>query len=553
MSRLSALLLLLLAVPAARAESFPQVKMDVLDLSKAPLVTVGFSFLDSDRRPVKPKHLDEVLIQRHAHPDDRRGTLARKLVDGKPESKLDDGELLTADKADRPLDVVVVVSGYGNPLFTETEVGNAIRDAVELVFKKLPKSARRNVLWVGDGVESRVLDAGRVDELSRLNSDQIQRLCRESRLKWLERDPGEAPEDEGDEAPKGPACGLHEEDGKSADVVRQRGRFEGHYPALFGLPDRFPKGALPTHENRVTMKRGVVDEDDPGSARLLSAMDEALRMLLIGSPPGTPKALILVADGRDGSVEALELWRREWKDECDEKHPRDHDEAGACVTAFEQRYLTDREVFFRARAERWLTLMRAAHVRAFSLALPGAAAYERERLRVLAEVSGGTYREAESVEQILDGAASLTSELAGQLVVTFTDPTLLPEASVGYSVQLRAARRSFAAREALFGVVPELPAGPMAQGKRLFGKLKAAVGSPWHWVILVVVVILALLLLFLVLRLGVKLIKGLIGKVKGAAGQAAKGPKLPGGVPKGPRMPKAAPPKGVKVPKGWKP
>jgi hypothetical protein len=563
MRRLLPLLLVLLAVGPARASDFPQAKMDFVDLSQAPKVTVGFSFLTSDLKPVKAKFVDVVSILRHAGRDDRKGTEARRLVKGKPLDKADDGELLTADKAGRPLDTVLIVAGYGNLQFTETELGAGLRDAVELVLKKLPKSGRLAVLWYNDLLWSRVMSEGRSGELTRLNPEQNQKLCRESRLEGYARDPAaQPPAGDDKEAPKGPACGLFPDDGQTAKILRSKARFEGYYPALFGLPDRFPEGTTPEHGNKA--KEGWRADDESGYASVPTAFEEALRLLLLHGAPDVPKAIVLLSDGRDGSIEALDLWRTRWKETCRGKGGPSTglgaaaaaEAVQACVQVEEAQFLTKRETFFARKVEAWLPLLRAANVRVFAVGLPTGAPYELERLRVLAQLTGGTYRAATGVESLAGAAAGLAGELTDGLVVTFTDPEATPERALGYSVRLEASRRSFGTQP-LFGTVPYRPTGLKAVFAEKLAWLKSKVGSPWHWVLVVVAGLVLLLLAVLLVKKLVDLVAGLVKKAKAKAEGAAKAAaKMPGGLPKPPAVPKAPaipkPPDPKKM-KAWRP
>jgi hypothetical protein len=543
---LFAVALALLLAAGARAGDFPQAKIDFIDLSEAPKVTVGFSFLTSDLKPVKAKFLDTVTLLRHASASDRKGVAVRRLVKGKPLDKAEDGELLTADKAGRALDAVLVVAGYGNLAFTETELGAGLRDAVELVLKKFPKSGRLNVLWYNDLLWGRVLAEGRSGELTRLNPEQNRKLCREARLDEYEKDPAAAPA-EGDEGPKGPACGLFVDDGQTAKILRHKARFEGYYPALFGLPDRFPAGLQPEHGNKA--KEGWRADDEAARAEVPNAFEEALQALLLYSDPDTPKAIVLLSDGRDGSIEAQDLWRARWKESCREKGGPD-DAVAACVQGEETRFLTARETFFARKLSTWLPLLRAAHVRVHAVGLPTGEPYELERLRVLAHVTGGTYRAAADSEALAASTAALAGELTDGLVVTFTDPEALPDREVGYSVLVEASRRRFGT-QALFGTVPYRPTGMKAVAAAKLAWLESKVGSPWHWVLVVVLALVALVLVFLLLKKVVDVVKGLVKKAKGAAEGAAKG--AAGGLPKAPKPPAGLKPPDPKKMKAWRP
>lgn len=536
MKRLAVLLVVLLA-SVARAGDFPQAKMDFLDLSQAPKVTVGFSFLTSDLKPVKSKFVDVVTLLRHKASDDRRGTEVRRLVKGKPVDKAEDGELLTADKAGRPLDAVLIVAGYGNLAFTESELGASLRDAVELVLKKFPKSGRLSVLWYNDLLWSRVMAEGRSGELTRLNPEQNQKLCREARLDEYAKDPAAAPPKD-DEGPKGPACGLFADDGQTAKILRKKARFEGFYPALFGLPDAFPEGMPPEHGNKA--KEGYRADDEAALAPTPDAFDEALRSLLLYSSPDAPKAIVLLSDGRDGSTEALDLWRLRWKETCRSKGA----DAAACVQTEEARFLTTRETFFAKKVSTWLPLMRAANIRVFAVGLPTGSPFELQRLQVLAQLTGGTYRAATDLESLAAATAAVSSELNDGLVVTFTDPEATPLRRLGYSVKLEASRRTFGTRP-LFSEVPYRATGTKALAQSKLDWLKGKVGSPWHWVIVGVLVLIALVLVVLLLKKVVDLVKGLVKKAKSTAEGAAKG--AAGGLPKAPKPPD---PKKLKA---WRP
>jgi len=535
--------------PAAYRFDRPQVKINWIDVSKAPTVRIHVSFLDRRLRPLPLKEIKTVEVLRHG-PDGGRGEVVKKFIDLMPEDGL--GEVVLFSKAAEARDVVIVAAGHQHPELRDGDLGANQRESLGIFFKKLGATYRVNVIWYHDRLLTYVNKQGKTNELSDL-ADSIA-YCREKALEsyeyWGEEPP--PPEREGEEPPGSDPCGLLTDFGKLEKILKGM-PYQGFFPRLLGL-ESLGLCIPPEHE--------PIGKTGPGEARgpeqvYGGAIDEALKMLVQKGQPTRPKYLILLSDGKDGYLTVQDDCRLkylqdvkdtvdDYRESCKSATSR---ESRAClkqidITAktkqlkkqaeakLDQRVIAEQQRFRDQRLSPWLALAKAANISVYSVAYPLGLPAERERLELLSYKTGGTYREVLEATELGDAYSDVVDEIANQYVIAF-DAGLKSEEQAAFSVKLSVAGAgSF--QSAPYGVLsPEIPSGFQAAKNLAQEKvrwLERLVGSPWHIVIVVAACLLAALFVFLFFKLLIGLVKKIFGKgakmAKGAAkaaGGAAKG------------------------------
>lgn len=228
-------------------------------------------------------------------------------------------------------------------------------------------------------------------------------------------------------------CGLRG-DAKDAEKVLAQEAFSGFFPRLFnlGLPFFHPK-RYPCKLPRETLDQyGQLKQEDwerenreretmkfAGKALDFetSTMDEAIRILLRDARPGEQKELILLSDGKDGYLYADELCRQQAPAKCAELGKK---ESERCVSAMLDASNKQEQADFARHAAHWIGVARAADIRIFAVGIASLGErWELDRLRLLAERTGGTYRQAEEEKDIAGAVAAMGAEVFDQIVIDF--------------------------------------------------------------------------------------------------------------------------------------
>jgi hypothetical protein len=232
-------------------------------------------------------------------------------------------------------------------------------------------------------------------------------------------------------------CGL-QDDAKRVGTQLKAATFKGHFPRLFGLGAPFydvKRYCAPPPEelegfglfeaNNAARQQEARDRDAAAgkpAAFETSAFDTAIATLLLDMRPGEEPVIVLVSDGRDGYFRELEL--------CEAHPPKacqglaDKTKLQACIAGVLDQRVAAAQTEFKARATHWLGVLRAAGIRVFAVGLGAIGRdFELDRLRLLAERSGGTWRLAATEDNLGPEVLATMAELSGQLVLDF-EPTL---------------------------------------------------------------------------------------------------------------------------------
>lgn len=420
---------------------WPQIRLDHVDASQFPLVRLLATVLDKQGRPVPPKLLSRLEVLDGKSKAQRASKDAPALVwfsGNKAMEGRKDATLLPRDKSTVPLAVAVVVQGFAEGVPADTQ--ERIRESAALALGGLAKQDRAAALWYGD----RLLQSVRLaNEQSRLaDVERLRGKCQhalEAARTGLALDAelvGRLGKDAPPPSPGDYLCGLSTDHKQLAKLVKQQA-FSGAFPRLFALgpaffqPTRYcatPPGQLDgfgelvaDNYNKQVADREVLRARNAPLDFETGALDEALRLVLTDARPREQRALVLIADGRDGYVRDLQLCQDHPPPPCNTlDRTRDKTAFSACLTTALQGRMAQQQAWFRAKAEQWTGLARAGQVRIFAVGIGTlGASHELERLRLLAERTGGTFRSVDDDAKLADAVAKTMAELSGQLVLEF--------------------------------------------------------------------------------------------------------------------------------------
>ncbi len=425
---------LLAETPPVPPIALPQARIDAIDASQWPKLRILATILDATGRPVPPKALKKLAVV------DARKPSAPPLVlyrQGKPDEAHKDATLQTRDKAGVPLAAMVVVAGYQHEAMRDGTLGPRLRDALVAGWKQFAAGDRVNALWYGDRLyRSHALKGhlGALDDVE-TRAEACQTALAEARAGVaLTLGAGDANDPNNPLPPRGTwLCGL-QDDAKRVGAQLKTATFKGHFPRLFALgppfydvkrycapPPEELEGFGPFEAHNAARQQDARDRDATAgkpAAFAASAFDEAIATLLLDARPGEEPVIVLVSDGRDGYFRELDL--------CEAHPPKncqglvDKLQLKACIGAFLDQRVAASQVEFKARATHWLGVLRAAGIRVFAVGLGAIGRdFELERLRLLAERSGGTWRLAATEDAVGQEVLATMAELSGQLVLDF--------------------------------------------------------------------------------------------------------------------------------------
>jgi len=409
----------------------PQMRIDRVDASEFPKIRVFATVLDGKGRPVEVKAFKKLTVRDGKK---RSKDPYAEFENGTALGGREDAVMWPADKAKVKHSAMIIVVGHQHESLRSGSLGQRLKESLQGLFKSFGKTDRVNVLFYGDRLYTFVQLKGRTSELADVEFMRTSKInCGHARDEAIAGGPVTLG-DKGKDFPAGTdLCGLTDDTKTLFKRVKQRA-YEGFFPRLFNLgvpffnPKRYcapPKQALKiwgefSPSNTDSKHEQWKERRDKGLPQewVTSAFDEALRVMLRDGRPDEERSIILVSDGVDGYFRELDLCRAHPPARCAaRKTKRQRD---ACVRDYINDKLIKRQGHFRQKALHWIGIARAAGIRVFSVGLGMIGEpYELERLRLLAERTGGTYREAETEGQLGGRVQQTATEIMSQLVVDF--------------------------------------------------------------------------------------------------------------------------------------
>ncbi|MSP90296.1 MAG: hypothetical protein EXR79_00585 [Myxococcales bacterium] len=516
----------------------PQARIHHVDLSQWPKVRVLATVLDRLGKPIQPKAIKAIKVV-DGKVKSRAPYIQFKL--GQPLENRKDGKLQPGDKAGLQNAVVLLAAGYQDPSLREGSLGRRLKEALLAAFKPLAKTDRVNLVWYADRIQKWLGLKGKGGLLS--DVEESKAACRDARAEAASGGEITLAGPPGKESPPPPPgtdlCGMTGNTKAIVTILKgDLATYEGYFPRLFNLGKPFwsharyckpPREALKgfgefSAENTSIQETERKNREMKGEELdyQTSAFDEALKLLVQDARPEERKALIIVSDGRDGYFRDLQL--------CQETPPKscaifvgERKKFAECMADFLRRRVAAEQLEFKTRAAHWIGTARAAGVRVFAVGLGMLGQpHELDRLRLLAERTGGTFRMVDKEENLAGEVATAMAEAVGPLVIDFTHQQ--PE-DAGQELNLRLAIdldpslvRGDTVKLDTQAFVTSLPAklefrqkvergvrGTVAKLQDLLGyKLYVVLGL----VVLVIGGLVALLITFLILRKIVRAIRG---------------------------------------------
>jgi hypothetical protein len=414
----------------------PQARINHVDVSQWPKVRVLATLLDAAGRPIQLKAVKKLVVadgQSKQKPPYIAFQLGQSLEGRK------DGKLQTADKAGVANAIVFLAAGYQDPSLRSGSLGRRLVEALQTGLKPLGKTDRVNLVWYADRIQQWMGLKGKAGGLS--DVEGLRQKCRDARAEA--RAGGDLTlgdvggKDKKPPEPGTDLCGLTG-DPKTIGTILKSGlaAFEGYFPRLFNLGRPFytlqryckaPKEALKdfgefSNEN---VKIQIADRDTRKAKGEeldyeTSAFDEALHLLLRDARENERKALVIVSDGRDGHYREIALCKEAPPPSCN-AFAGEKAKYQACQATYMKSKVAAQQLEFRSRAAHWIGVARAAGVRVYAVGLGMLGQpYELERLRVLAERTNGTYRQADKEENLASEVQTTMAEITGQIAIDFT-------------------------------------------------------------------------------------------------------------------------------------
>ncbi|MEY3012370.1 MAG: hypothetical protein RIT45_1105 [Pseudomonadota bacterium] len=406
----------------------PQARIDAVDVSGWPKVRVLATILDRRGAPAEVKAIRSLDVL------DGKSRQAPPLVrfkNGQPLEGREDGKLWPASKAGVKHAASLIVVGHQHESLRMGSLGRRVKEALGTLLKRFGKTDRGQLLWYADRIKSWWGLKGRTSALS--DVEQTRKVCGEARSEALSGGPITMGGGEAEPEPGTDLCGLRG-DLKDVQAIVDAKAYEGYFPRLFNLglpffvpsryPCKLPRDVLdqfgpltPENLRRKKEERDAMAIKGEPLDYETSAMDEALRLLLRDGRDDEQKALLLISDGKDGYLKGDDLCRQTPPARCADLSGKDRDR---CVgRELEDQVKRDQQAF-KVHALHWIGVARAAGVRIFAVGVGALGErWELDRLRLLAERTGGTYREAAEEKDLAGAVAAMGAEVFEQVVVDF--------------------------------------------------------------------------------------------------------------------------------------
>jgi hypothetical protein len=421
----------------------PQARIDAVDISGWPKVRVLATILDRRGQPVEVKAINSLIVQ------DATSRLAEphaKFKNGQPLDGRKDAKIWPASKAGVAHAAAIVVVGHQHHALRSGSLGRRLKESVGTLLKRFGKTDRGQIFFYADRVKAWWGLKNRNNRLS--DVEQTRSACADARADALSGGEITSYGTETQPPPGTDLCGLRG-DAKDAEKVLESEAFSGFFPRLFNLglpffhpkryPCKLPKETLDQYGQlkaedweRENRERDAMKLAGQALDYETSALDMALRVLLRDGRPNEHKTLVLLSDGKDGYLFADDMCRQKAPPKCADldKAARDR-----CVSELLDSATKQEQVDFARHAAHWIGVARAAGIRIFAVGIGSLGErWELDRLRVLAERTGGTYREAAEESDLAGAVNKMGAELFDQVVIDFEHQ--LP-AEAGDKLELR--------------------------------------------------------------------------------------------------------------------
>lgn len=502
--------------------SLPQLRIDRVDTSEFPKIRVLASILDKLGRPVEVKAIQKLKVtdgtQRSADP-------FAEFENGVPLGDREDAVMWPADKAKVKHSAVVIVAGHQHEALRNGSLGQRLKEALQGLFKGFGKTDRVNVIFYGDRLYSFIQLKGKTSDLTDI--EFLRKKCGSARDEALANGPVTLGDAAKDFESGTDLCGLTGDTKTILKRVQQRA-YEGFFPRLFNLgtpfynPKRYcspPKQSLkiwgeftPQNSDRQLGRWEAQKEKGEPVDWVTSAFDEAMRLMLRDGRPDEERSIILVSDGVDGYFRELDLCRANPPPPCNVMKSRA--KRDQCIKDVIKDKVIKRQGQFRQKAVHWIGTARAAGIRVFGVGLGMLGeSYELERIRLLSERTGGTYREAQTEGQLGGRVQQTSTEIMSQLVVDFVHQQpkevgeeLTFKLAVKLDKTMVAGRTSLTSRpyKAAIPARKSFVAQAKDMGIDLLVSMQEALGYKWYVIvgiaIIVIFSLLFLLISFFILR-----------------------------------------------------
>lgn len=384
-------------------------------------VRVFASFLDASGGPILlGDHILRLsLIGRKI---DRDGKTWEEFEDESP-SRTEDSVVQTLGNSDVPLDVILVVGAHEDST-REQGLNDALRESASLLLKKIPKSARVNILWVTDEsrvfIQSKDLGARVIDYWQ----PATRQFCSVADERYYD-----ARVDDGAEAEH--PCGLVSESGPIVAAIKNSADtyVEGSYPRLFALPQELCKAPEIEHPLKQKLEGDAISRKAYNRQMSTGALDIALQMMAAYARPGSMRVILYLGDGKDGYVKASEDCRSGLRAKCRDvagSEPRGRrarkiwkDKISTCVSQGLRNRVVQHQRNFAEKAQILLPSMRSLNVRLDVVLFPSSERHEEERIRLLSLKSGGSFRIAEDAADLPVQSEAAAKDLTETIVVDF--------------------------------------------------------------------------------------------------------------------------------------
>ncbi|NUN12817.1 MAG: hypothetical protein HUU55_04200 [Myxococcales bacterium] len=519
-----------------KPEDFPQVKIDSIDIGDYPRVRIFASYLDERLVPINLAQVETTTVQ--IRKDGGRPEDLLTFSRGAPPKGIK-ATSLPRGKAKRTVGVVILAPGYlASPLGAIVgnesvliEMENQLRSGISKFLKSLPAGDKANVIWYGDDPYTYIPTEASLNELTNFADRyaDCEKVIAEFRLR-----PGSVPEPKAGQTMRDlgrEACGLVSGLDLLPGIIEARSKLTGHYPNLFGVR-QLPTGVRPEYQRiEPTTARTI----EPGPV-----LSEALKMAARAAGTVDQLAVVLLTDGRDGylyaeadarGVAIRNVCPKIYSDpdagvlkgkELEKAKQQVRELRNKCADDYVAAYVSAEQARFAESAAVWLGFASILGIRIHSVGIVSDINqnrdYELDRLRVLTVGSGGTYREADHPEELFEQIVTLAKELNDQIVVEM-DSGLEPGETAAYQLHLVLESEHHHTSDPFEVTAPQIEAGVFPKLRHWSVLLQSKVGYTWYLVILIALLVIAAVLF---LFLGIKIIKGIVAKLKKAGEAAAK-------------------------------